>query len=880
MASARHTAQRASHSTFELPELRLTQAAGRHAVLARAVLGALGMLAGAPAMAQSWCTDEGPSVVVANDRTTSCYLNGSSSLTVEEGGSIQQNGNNAVISNGTPFILNHGRISGLGSYVGVVSQGGVLGLLTNSATGLIEGGTGISVGNGSTITTLENQGKITGRMFGGVANAGAIGTFNNSGSIDIGGVYGGAAISLTGTGSIGTLTNTDSGKITQNAAGAYAIRNIGTIGNIDNSGEISSAGGAIYNNGIIGEIVNSGVIRAASGEDAIWNEGVITTGIRNTGTIDGGVGLGHATLYLEGDDASVTGQVNGTAGSGVVVLGAFTSENNFSVDRFEVAQGGTLRFGGDHFVKTREGVFQNNGIVSIPAGTVAEISGDFVQSNHGWVVIEAASASSYGKLNILGNASFQGDAQLRIGVAESATLANRDVLTDVVTANSLDLDGGIVIEDNSELFNFVPTIQNNSLELLTVLDGGTNPDDGQGGDDGGNGNDNGAGKPPVSSGGAVSNRVSAQGFGQGMGAAQVLDGIVANTGNTGDVATIVTAFGRLGSQEEVVGAVAQTLPLMSANLNQVSIGSMQGVNRVIQGRLDGMGGFSGMSSGEGYLADKHLWFKPLASYADQDDRDGIAGYRASTYGFVFGGDTLVGQASRVGLAFSYARSDVDGKSTARSNRADIDAYQLIAYGSHTVAALPNVEVNWQADIGMNQNDGRRSINFGGLNRTAESDFDSTTAHLGAGISRGFQVGEKTRFTPSIRTDYYRIRNESYTESGAEGLNLRVSSQTSEQWFAMLEGRLQHQLNDRAAVVVNLGAGYEMLGESNGITSSYVGGGAAFRTPGMEPGRWLGRAGLGLSMHANERTEITARYDLEGRSGFTAQTASVNVRWAF
>src|SRR5690606_30708421 len=112
---------------------------------------------------------------------------------------------------------------------------------------------------------------------------------------------------------------------------------------------------------------------------------------------------------------------------------------------------------------------------------------------------------------------------------------------------------------------------------------------------------------------------------------------------------------------------------------------------------------------------------------------------------------------------------------------------------------PQVEVNWQADVGINRNDGRRTIRFGGLDRRAESDFDSTTAHLGAGIGRSFQLGDRTRFTPSLRTDYYRIRNESYTEKGAGGLNLKVRSQTSEQWFAMLEGRLQHQFSDRAAI---------------------------------------------------------------------------------
>ena len=41
-----------------------------------------------------------------------------------------------------------------------------------------------------------------------------------------------------------------------------------------------------------------------------------------------------------------------------------------------------------------------------------------------------------------------------------------------------------------------------------------------------------------------------------------------------------------------------------------------------------------------------------------------------------------------------------------------------------------------------------------------------------------------------------------------------------------------------------------------------------------------RSGLGLTHKADNGTEITARYDLEGQSDFLNQTASVKVRWAF
>ncbi len=83
-----------------------------------------------------------------------------------------------------------------------------------------------------------------------------------------------------------------------------------------------------------------------------------------------------------------------------------------------------------------------------------------------------------------------------------------------------------------------------------------------------------------------------------------------------------------------------------------------------------------------------------------------------------------------------------------------------------------------------------------------------------------------------------------------------------------------------AVVANAGLGYDVLDGKNSMTASYVGGGTAFRTQGMDVSPWLGRAGVGLTVNASERTEISARYDLEGRSDFLDQMASVKVRWAF
>lgn len=877
------------------------------AILASAVAAALHGLAAAPAAAASLCGD--PNTTVSDTQNSQCDLSGNSTLTVTETGKIQPIlGTTVVVWGPNAQIFNHGTLAP-GS-ADTVDNFAIGTQLNNHGT--IEGGAGGSAVHnrlGASMALLNNTSQITAQGVFAVVNEGEIIQLNNSGIIRTNS-YPSYAI-----GNFGQIRNLENdgtisswgGNALHNRIGAGidtvtnrnvmdgrlgAILNDGLIGELVNDGTLKGNTGALTNSatGTIGEIINRGTIQAIPllgfmaapfpSTDAIVNEGAITRGIGNYGLIDGNVKLGSAQLRLEGNTSRVTGHVSGGAGSSVVVNGQFTAENSFAVDSFTVASGARLN-SQYYLFESRARPFSNQGQVYVQPGAVTTVVGDYVQSRDASLAVGVSSVVGtpiYGRLSVLGRASFEQGTGLYVDVVRGDALANQKVLTSVISATTLEATNDtFVTKDNSELFNFKTVVNaDGTVDLRAVLDEGNGPDV--------------IVRPPVkpdtpsvetppapAPSRAVSNRVSAQGFGQGMGAARVLDGLLANTGNTGDMADVVGAFGRLANPQQVADAVAQTLPLMSASLNQVSVNGMQGVSRVIQARQNSL---TGLSSGEEFLADKHLWFKPLASYADQDNRNGVAGYRADTYGFVLGADAKVGEASRLGMAFSYARSDVKGKSTADTNSADIDAYQLMAYGSHALSAWSNAWVSWQADVGLNDNNGRRSMRFGGIDRVAKSDFDSTTAHLGAAIGRGFQLSDATSFTPSLRADYFRIHSESYKESGAGALDLRVGSQTSEQLITMVEGQLQHRLTDRAALVASLGVGYDMLGEGNSIAASYVGGGAAFQTPGMEPGRWIGRVGLGVDFQAAENTQITARYDVEARSGLAAQTASINLRWAF
>ena len=381
-------------------------------------------------------------------------------------------------------------------------------------------------------------------------------------------------------------------------------------------------------------------------------------------------------------------------------------------------------------------------------------------------------------------------------------------------------------------------------------------------------------RTPVTTPSATSS-IAGTGLKQGAGAAGALDTIIAAAPG-GDMGTVVGAFNNLSSGQQVSDAVKQTLPIMTGGVTQVTSSTLASVNRVVQARVESN---RGLSSGDIFLGDKHFWMKPFVSNANQGDRNGVSGFKGNTAGAAFGADGSLTKDLSVGLAIVYAHSKVDGNDTLATPHVNVDLYSLVGYGNYSLDARTDIFV--QADAGQNNNRGNRGINFGGLNRIANSSYSSTTGHVGVGISRSFGFVGQTLLIPSLRADYTVIRDGAYTETGAGALNLNVSSQTTQELVLGGSVGLSHAVNSRGTISANLGVGYDALAKRGSVTSAFAGSpGASFSTQGMDAAPWIVRAGLGYSYKFSDATDITARYDVDAKDRFINQTVSLKARRAF
>lgn len=365
----------------------------------------------------------------------------------------------------------------------------------------------------------------------------------------------------------------------------------------------------------------------------------------------------------------------------------------------------------------------------------------------------------------------------------------------------------------------------------------------------------------------------ATGNSSGGGAARVFDQLIANS-TGGDMGQVITALGKLSTAKEVSDAVGQTVPLAAGGTAAAIASTMNLTDRVVQARLEAN---RGLSAGDSYGSERALWAKPFGAWARQSDRDGTAGYKANSGGLIVGADGVVSNADRVGFALTYARTNLDGNGVSPQS-ADIDLLQLMTYGSHNLDA--DTDISWQLDMGTNKTKGQRFISFGGLSRTASSDYRSMSLHAAGGIARVLRMSEQTNVTPSMRLDYTTVKNKAYAETGAGALNLLVDSQRAKQFILYGDAKLNHSPSKELTFSGNLGFGYDFLAKQTSVVSAFAGGGPAFTTNGIDPKPLFARAGAGVTLMQAGSTELTARYDAEAHRGFRAQSISFKLRKQF
>jgi outer membrane autotransporter protein len=289
-------------------------------------------------------------------------------------------------------------------------------------------------------------------------------------------------------------------------------------------------------------------------------------------------------------------------------------------------------------------------------------------------------------------------------------------------------------------------------------------------------------------------------------------------------------------------------------------------------------GNSGVSTGEAAQG-AGFWMQGFGFKGEQKERGGVDGYTADTGGFVLGGDKAIGNGDvRVGAAFAYASTGINGEGVTTANRTDIDSYQGTVYGTYNAGA-------WYVDAalgyGQHQYDTKRYVALAGASITGKHDANQYLAKVGVGYPLAFG---KATFTPLASLAYVNLDQDGYTETDptASGAALTVGSTKTDSLRSGLGAKVSVPLSTGAlntALEARAVWNHEFADTQQDIASSFVGG-TSFTTNGVAQARDSANLGLGVSLNSANGQTLSVNYDAEVKSDYVSHTAAVKFRYDF
>ncbi len=164
------------------------------------------------------------------------------------------------------------------------------------------------------------------------------------------------------------------------------------------------------------------------------------------------------------------------------------------------------------------------------------------------------------------------------------------------------------------------------------------------------------------------------------------------------------------------------------------------------------------------------WVKGFEYEGRQNAQEESTGYHSRTIGTMVACDTPIGENTRAGLGFGYARSTINGDKFDAST--DLNAYQLIAFIGHERGPW---FVNGSASFGLNDYSSMRHIVYPGVDRIARAKYRGQDYTVFMNTGYHF-TAKKFTITPIASLQYTRMHLSGYTEKGAGDINLKVKSQ--------------------------------------------------------------------------------------------------------
>jgi outer membrane autotransporter protein len=390
-------------------------------------------------------------------------------------------------------------------------------------------------------------------------------------------------------------------------------------------------------------------------------------------------------------------------------------------------------------------------------------------------------------------------------------------------------------------------------------------------------------------------------------AAQALE-TAGTQSHTSDMTTVLNTLDSLGSAKEIQDAIDTMIPDVSSGVMQASrvitAGSFSMISNRLGGARNGGAAGSGVSSGE--MSDGlGIWVQGLGSHMKQDERKGIQGFTANTWGATIGADKVIDRHFRLGLAGSYGWARVNSKQPGNPS-SDINSFQGTLYGSYDSlnlcearqsgrkspeAVRSQTENHWYVDgmfaFTQNNYDSRREIWLTPTNKRvakAEHYAQQYSTQFEAGYTFVFEETKALEITPFASLGYSYLYMNSYKEKGANALNLKVDGEGFNQLEQGLGTKLAYPMVAKkvGTFIPSVKAAWllDYIGDRFETTASFEGGGPSFNTTGAKPAKNGVLIGAELAFLNKGNLTVTGNWDMELKDQFMSNAYYGTVRYDF
>lgn len=302
--------------------------------------------------------------------------------------------------------------------------------------------------------------------------------------------------------------------------------------------------------------------------------------------------------------------------------------------------------------------------------------------------------------------------------------------------------------------------------------------------------------------------------------------------------------------------------------------------------LDQTGG--GASADQNFGGPLGTFVNGVGSFGSKSSTDRAVGFDFHSVGATAGVDYRFTDRLVAGLAFSYLRTDAD--ITFGLGQVDSNSYGVSLYGTY-YAGPAYIDV--LGGFTWYDYDTTRRIVYGPGPGGPSTAVDRTAKGATNGRQYAFNVGAGYEFrhqaltaTPYGRVELLHLDVDGYTESGANGLDLQVKTQTVESLLMVLGGRLAYALSTPLGVLLPQVRGewrHEALNDGRAIKAQFANDpfNTVFSIPTDKPDRDYFAVGAGVSSVFTKG--VAAFLDFEtllGLQGVTNHNVTVGVRVEF